>query len=298
MDAPSSGGSGAPGTGALQPGPPGRQPAACAQTPAAGSSALTITSGGVQRSAVVHVPRDAPSGRPLALVLALHGAGGDGRFMQRYTGYSKLADERHFFVVYPSALGSPPFWTLGDGAAKSADVVFIRDLLDQLEGGLCVDPQRVYAVGVSNGGGMVARLGCDLSDRIAAIAPVAGGHYNMLPACQPARPVSVLVIHGTADPVVPYAGIPPDGADGVPSFLAGWVGRDGCSQTPAQTRSGRLTVRLNWPGCVGGASVQHLRIAGGGHQWPGSTPPGRGPRRTIMATLETWRFFRAHRLGG
>ena len=156
-----------------------------------------VPSGGQRRFALVHVPPAGSAGKPMPLVLALHGFGGNARFMETYTGLSRLSDRRGFMVAYPAASGNPSRWNIaGTAGGQGDDVAFIAALLDTLESRLCIDTGRLYATGVSNGGGMVARLGCDLSDRLDAIAPVAGG-YSSLPPCAPARPLSVLEIHGT-----------------------------------------------------------------------------------------------------
>src|SRR5262249_50831546 len=154
--------------------------------------------------------------------------GGNGKFMEDYTGLSRLSDRKGFVVAYPSAAGNPARWNIaGRPGAAPDDVAFVDSLLDALEARLCIDPSRVYATGVSNGGGMVARLGCDLSDRLRAIAPVAGG-YSSLPPCKPARPLSVLEIHGTSDHIVPYAGRGPAKAGSARGYLRGWLRRDRC----------------------------------------------------------------------
>jgi polyhydroxybutyrate depolymerase len=140
---------------------------------------------------------------------------------------------------------------------------------------------------------MAARLGCDLADRVAAIAPVAGG-YRTLPACRPARPVSVLEIHGTDDRTVPYNGRSPDDEGRVDRYVWGWALRDGCGRTPRRSRLSPRVHRVDWGACAAGSTVVHLRLDGGEHAWPGSTPPGAGPRLPISATRETWRFFSAH----
>src|SRR5207248_243685 len=156
-------------------------------------------------------------GKPLPLVLALHGAGGNGRGMEQYTGLSAFADRYGFVAVYPSSV--PKFWNITASPNKPDDVAFINQLLDVVESQVCIDPERVYATGVSNGGGMVALLACAMSDRLAAVAPVAG-NYLPLPPCHPDRPVSVLEIHGTAVKSVPYRI--------VPGFMGQWLAFDGC----------------------------------------------------------------------
>ena len=172
----------------------------CQQTAIPGSSTQSLTSGQVTRSAVLHVPPTV-AGHRLPLLIALHGFGGNGAAFERDTGFSAIADRDDFAVLYPSALGAQ--WAIAAGHER--DVDFVADLLDRVEQLICVDPRRIYATGVSNGGGMAARLGCDLSSRIAAIAPIAGG-YRSLGACNPQRPVSLLEIHGTDDGSTPYEG--------------------------------------------------------------------------------------------
>jgi polyhydroxybutyrate depolymerase len=109
------------------------------------------------------------------------------------------------------------------------DVAFTRGMLDRLEADLCVDPRRVFATGMSNGGFMSHRLACEMSDRIAAVAPVSG--VNTLATCTPTRAVSVLDFHGTADPTVPYAGGTefhwPSVEQSTSGWIARWLRRDG-----------------------------------------------------------------------
>jgi polyhydroxybutyrate depolymerase len=134
-------------------------------------------------------------------------------------------------------------------------------------------------------------LGCEDSAQIAAIAPVAGG-YGGQPRCHPARPVSVLEIHGTADRVVPYfgkAGRPT--ANGLPPFVNGWVRRDRCRSAATPQAIAPRTTLFTFSRCAAGVTVEHNRIRSGRHQWPGATPPDPGPPATICASCTVWRFF-------
>jgi polyhydroxybutyrate depolymerase len=256
----------------------------CAVEPPSGDLALQVQSGGVARQAVLHVPPIAQRGRRLALVVALHGAGGDGPQMEAYSGFDVVADRDDFAVVYPSAGGSRPFWNYTGSPSRRDDVRFIGDLVGAIRGQLCIAPRRVYATGISNGGSMAARLGCAMSGTFAAIAPVAGS-YSRQPQCQPDRPVSVLEIHGKADASVPYSTVRP--------YLNGWVARDACSRTPVSSSIDARTRRLTWNGCSAGTRVEHIAVRGGVHQWPGGFPSSDS---TFSAEWEVWGFLRGLRL--
>jgi polyhydroxybutyrate depolymerase len=224
----------------------------------------------------------------MSLVFAFHGAGGSGRMMQRYSGLSAVADRNGFVVVYPDAVAPRRVWNISDDRPDAPDdVEFVSRLLDLFQRTLCIDPDRVYAAGVSNGGGMTARLGCELSSRIAAIATVAGGYGN-LPPCAPARPVSVLEIHGTADPVAPYDGRPPAYAGSVAHFLDDWVSLDGCPPEQPPQWVAPSTQLIAWGPCAAETSIEHLRLDGVGHTWPGA----RGSAASVSAAQEVWDFFR------
>lgn len=241
-----------------------------------------------QRTALVHLPRSGR--RPLALLLALHGSHGSGAFMERYSGFSRLADANGFASVYPDAAGTS--WRI-HGA--DSDVRFLDALLDDLLAGRCFDSRRLYAAGVSNGGGMAARLACAGDDRLAGLVAVAGG-YSALPDCQARRPLSVLEIHGTADAVVPYAPPPGQARGVVMRWIGGWIHRDGCPRQARRKWLSRHVVRLEWAPCRGGTTVAHLRLLGAGHAWPGAHPPDPGPSFGVSASAEAWRFLRGRRL--
>ncbi|MDQ2761816.1 MAG: hypothetical protein M3Y17_15655 [Actinomycetota bacterium] len=253
------------------------------------SHTVSLVVDGRRRFALVHVPHPLPAGRRLPLVLALHGYGGSGPRMEPYSGFSRQADEHGFVVAYPSSLGLA--WNSTGAAGGPDDVAFMRALIAALEHSMCIDPERVLGTGVSNGGGMVALAGCELSSQIEAIAPVAGG-YDGQPPCRPTRPLSVLEIHGTADQVVPYFGrTRRPTRDGVPPFVNAWVARDRCSPRAGVRALAPGATIYRWQGCAGGVRVEHIKIAAGHHQWPGATPPDPGPPSAICAACTIWSFF-------
>ena len=262
---------------------------ACGRDPEPGARTLTVRSGGLTRASRVHVPARVREGRPAPLLLVLHGAGGTGPEFEPYTRFSELADREGFVAVYPSAVDR--FWTVGAGEGPD-DVRFLGDLLDRLEVDLCIDPARVFVTGLSNGGGMSVRLACTLGDRIAAAAPVAGAYGN-LPPCEPARPVSVLEMHGDADPIVPYEGDGPGSVTSAEGFARAWAERNGCGEEPLRRSAAPRAVRLDWPNCRDGSAVAHVRLLGFGHDIPGVTPRT-SPPGTIFGPAEIWRFLSSH----
>ena len=272
----------------LVPAARGAAAAPCSSVESPGDHTVTLLVDGRSRTALVHVPPGV-SGRTVPLLLALHGYGGSGPRMEPYSGFSPIADQNGFIVAYPSSTGRS--WNSTASGKLPNDVRFLGSLIGHLRGTMCIDPQRVFAAGVSNGGGMVALAACELSSQIAGIASVAGA-YNNQPPCRPTRPVSVLEIHGTADQVVPYFGPRRRPTrDGVPPFVNGWVSRDRCSSGPLLRHVATRTTSYGWGGCAGGTVVEHIKIRKGRHQWPGATPPDPGPPATICASCTIWSFF-------
>jgi polyhydroxybutyrate depolymerase len=269
-----------------------------------GDRMLSFKVDGARHEALLHVPKGA-QGR-LPLVLAFHGAYDDARGTSVYYGLSKLAEREHFAVVYPQA-SHDKFWELKPDQHDDLDAV--RVLLNRMERTSCVDSSRVYATGVSNGGGFTARLGCEMADRLAAIAPVAGG-YDPLKRCHPKRPVPMLEIHGTSDDVVPYEGTVEDrrGSDtgflSVSSFLKQWTALDGCLGRPKVSTPRRGVTHQIWNHCAGGSVVEHLKLADTEHGWPGSYWSDAGKKRPspardptgVNSAEEVWDFLSRFRL--
>jgi polyhydroxybutyrate depolymerase len=219
------------------------------------------------------------------VVLNFHGYTSNAWQQESYSGMSDKADEAGFIAVHPDGIQNS--WNAGGccgGAAQQGidDVGFVGDLLDALAADFCVDPARIYATGMSNGGFMAQRLACDLSDRIAAIASVAG--YNVTDRCEPTRPVPVMHFHGTADATVDYGG--------VDATIRGWVQRNDCTGGPVTTYSNGDASCETYSGCADDASVVLCTIDGGGHSWPGAF----GANSGIDATDALWDFLSAHRM--
>lgn len=237
----------------------------------------------------LHVPPGPQKpGRPLIIVLP--GAGQTAAEIADYTGYSHLADRKGFLVAYPTAAGARPFWNVsGQVPGKPDDVAYLRKTITTLTAAACADKRRVGMTGVSNGGGMSARMACDAADLLAAAAPVAGG-YSTLPDCRPLRPLPILEIHGVKDQVVPYRGKRADHADAVGNWVRGWLARDHCTAPARRSTPAPRVQELRWA-CADGRVVAHDRVLDAQHGWPGEdslTP--------FSSTARTWQFLSAFRL--
>lgn len=170
----------------------------------------------LERTYLIHIPPSYDKTKPIPLLIVLHGGGGTGKNMVKLTqgGFDKLSDKEGFVVVYPN--GIEKHWNDGRSGEETGyrvhkenldDVGFISTLIDYLIKELNIDPKRVYVTGMSNGAIMSYRLACELTEKIAAIAPVTGNMpQNIYPSCSPLRPISVLAINNVNDPLMPWAG--------------------------------------------------------------------------------------------
>ena len=261
-----------------------------------------IVSGGRQRSYLLHVPASYDPATPVPLVISIHGFAEWPAHQMQISRWNDLADQHGFIVVYPAGTGFPRRWQTGGEALE--DVTFISDLIDALAQRYTIDPTRIYANGLSNGGGMSYLLACQLADRIAAVGSVSGAYLLPPDECLPARPVPLIAFHGTADPIVPYDGGPSASFDlsfpAVPDWIAAWAGRSGCDAAPVPLPGHGEVSGLRYIGCRGSADVLFYTIHGGGHAWPGGPPMRRfivgHTTQDIDATAVMWAFFTHHAL--
>ncbi len=271
----------------------------------------TLQHGGVARTYLLHLPRGYDAAKPWPLVAALHGGGGTAKSTNTLAHMNAAADRHGFIVAYPQALYR--HWNDGrqSGVADSRkvdDLGFLSALIDQIARDYNVDRKRVFATGISNGGFMSQRLACDLAGKITAIAAVAATMGRDLSAhCKPSQPVSVLIIQGTEDPLVPYEGgrVQVRGGGAIisaPDAVQKWVELNGCkaqplvADLPDKAADGTRTRRETHSGCRQRTEVVFLRVEGGGHTWPGGVPylPERRIGRTSRdfdATEVIWEFF-------
>ena len=274
------------------------------------------------RRYLLSAPAWEAGGEPLPLVLDFHGLAEGADVHAGMTQLGPLAIEEGFVTVFPHGRGEPVRWETATDPAANDDLAYVAAVLDQVEAERCVDTTRVYATGLSNGAMMASTVACAMADRVAAIGPVAG--VALPKPCEPARPVPVLAIHGTADPILLFNGgvgsgvldaalggevsetttttvaADLDGA-GYPETVRGWAELAGCGATATDERVSDEVIRRTYD-CPEHAPVEFLIVEGGGHSWPSSEFSRSiedfvGPTTfDIDASREVWGFVSRFRL--
>lgn len=274
-----------------------------------GRSRETVQIADVTRSYELFVPSRYDGRSSLPLVFDLHGSTVTAADQLALSRIETAAERERFVVAAPEAVNG--LWNVpgvpavtGNTLPPSApnDVVFLAALIDHVSSVVCVDKDRVFATGFSGDGRLVSQAGCDLAERLAAIAPVAGLRHP--PGCTPRRPVPVLTFHGTADPFNPYAGdAGPRWDYGVEEAARRWAATNGCNPQPQTTAVSGSVERRTFAGCQAGATVELYVVGGGGHTWPGGGEIPRefvdrvGPVNNEMSATDViWSFFKDHRL--
>jgi polyhydroxybutyrate depolymerase len=290
-----------------------------------GQEKVTLQSGGTERWYLRHVPAAHDGTTPVPVVVDFHGYSEGADIHAAYTLLGAFGDEKGFVTLTPHGAGVVPMW---QNAVGSPDMTFVGDMLDEVGADLCIDTARIYATGLSNGAMMTSAVSCDLADRFAAAAPVAG--VVAISDCQPGRAVPVVAFHGTDDPFLDFEGgfgpgvanLPtPDGSGTigdsandpdasipgladisltVPEVLAQWADRNGCRDADPDEESVADDVTLVRFDCPEGAEVELYRVERGGHTWPGTAglvgaePIVGRTTQSIDADEIMWEFFVAH----
>ena len=296
----------------------------CSATPAApGERTVPLATGGRAGFYIEQLPSTYDGRTPLPVVLDFHGYEEPAAVQVSLSALGTLGEADDFITITPGITTQPtPVWNVAPG---SKDLSFVGHLLDAVEKTLCVDQRRVYVTGYSNGAFLTSSVACRFSDRVAAVAPVAG--IRDVPGCRQVRPVPVVAFHGTADPLVHFDGSPsaqaaalspatPSGrttaseaigidlarpAPSIPKDAADWAARNGCAPGPVRSTPAH-GVTLTRYRCPNGADVELYAVAGGGHTWPGSKDSAQlgtvlgTTTFAISADTLMWRFFRAHPL--
>lgn len=269
-----------------------------------------LVSSGVNRTYLLYVPKSYERSRPAPLVISLHGAAGWPALQRDISHWNDLADKHGFIVVYPAGttlIGArgPRVWPMGPESTQ-LDATFISDLIDKIEADYNVDRSRIYADGLSNGGGMSYAIGCKLSQRVAAIGAVAAALAVPPDMCRDAGPEPAIAFHGKADHIAPYNGgksgdpVNPRQFPAIPDWISQWAQRNRCAAEPTETPVSALVHRIAYSGCAHNADVVLYAIDGEGHQWPGGKELPSfwvgPPNHDISATRVMWEFFVRHPL--
>ncbi len=285
------------------------------------SSESIVTPSDGTRSYLLHVPPSYDGYDPMPLVFNFHGLGSNDVQQEGYSQFSLKADspEGGFIVVYPQGIttaGIPAnhwnAWQLPD--PEPDDPAFTTQILDALEAQLCIDANRVYSTGMSNGAIMSIRVACSLSARFAAIAPVAGAYYpadftelDGFETCPDTKPMPMIAFHGTADNTVPFNGglggaggitvhfrLPLDNVTPDEDVMQDWSVHNNCTSGRQESQVDTAVRLVQYTSCDDGANLELYIVDGGGHSWPGPFAAG----SQINATDLIWQFFKSYSLDG
>jgi polyhydroxybutyrate depolymerase len=242
-----------------------------------GDTSQTIRVGSLNRSYLLHLPPTYDGSKPVPLVLDFHMGGDSGSNERSSSPYPAETDPEGVVMAFPDGAKGPAGtgWNVGPCCVANVDdVAFAKALVAQVQTTACIDPDRVYAVGVGTGGGMAYYLACQAADVFAAVAPAA---WDLLAenvsGCNPLRPITVISFRGTADVVVPYAGGPSSAIPGMSITFLGakatfekWAAIDRCTDSPSQEDGNGCST---YSSCQDGVEVI-LCTQQGGHQDPGN----------------------------
>lgn len=266
-----------------------------------GSGTVTersIRIGGVERSYRLYRPANLPAGKPVPLLVALHGGFGTGKIMEDMTHFDNVADAHGFVVAYPDGISRA--WNAGSCCAKpmknnTDDVGFVRAVIADVKAAAAIDGQRVYGTGFSNGSMLLHRIACEAPDTFAAIAAVSGG--IMIQNCATKRSVPALLIQGRDDPRIPWDGGVFEGSyrPSIAQIVKSLADRNQCSAQEQVTTDDSGVQCRTLLGCKSGDEVSWCGIAGAGHQWAGGRtflPRLLGKNNDNWDTSEKiWKFF-------
>lgn len=260
-----------------------------------------LISSGEKREYLLYVPKSYDPSKPVPLVITIHGFAQWPANQAEVSRWNRLADEEGFIVVYPSGLGLPKRWRVTPSAenptAVATELQFFEDLIDKLSAEYAIDSTRIFANGLSNGGGMSLRLACSLPERIAAIGSVAGAYLVDLADCPGGVPG--IFFHGQADKIVPFEGGPSERFElpfpNIAAFVENYACLNGCALDESVILDKGHVLGVRYEGCPTGANVVFYTISDGGHTWPGGNPLPRAvtgkTTQEIDATRLIWNFF-------
>jgi polyhydroxybutyrate depolymerase len=281
---------------------------------------LKLRTGKYQRHFLLHIPEGYTASRSFPLVVVLHGAFSTAKEMEKWSGWSQLADREGFIVIYPEGIGILGFlqhWNAGHCCGKAVDddwndVAFIEAAIDGTCRKYAVDKRRIYMMGFSNGGMMTYRFAAERSSLLAAAASVSGAINSKASKDQPEwrmpapeRPVPFLIMHGDSDKTVPYEGGKPLDRKSTREYRSVsdaaefWIAANKSATGPVRKEEfNGMVIETSWTDSKGGNEVRVCRILNWGHEWPGGpftkALPKDHPLKDLDAAGIIWRFFQQY----
>ena len=268
----------------------------------------TIIHDGIVRTYKLYVPAIYSGNVPVPLLLNFHGYTSNSNEQMFYGDFRNIADTANFLVVHPQGTldnTNTTHFNVGWGGSSVDDVGFTEALLDSLSAAYSIDQNRIYAVGMSNGGFMSFRLACELSNKIAAVGSVTGSMTpSTLGNCNASHPMPIIQIHGTTDPTVPYNGSAGWTAS-VTNVLNHWATFNNCSSVPTVVNvpninlpDGSTVEKYTYENGDNCSEVVHFKVTNGQHTWPGSIINLAGTNFDINASVEIWNFLSKYDIFG
>lgn len=259
----------------------------------------SFTHNSVTREYKLYVPASYDGNTAVPLVFNLHGYTSNMDQQIAYGDFRAIADTANFLIVHPNGTfdqGGNRFWN-AFGVPGVDDIGFLSTLIDTINNDYNVNLDRVYSTGMSNGGYMSFELACQLGNRIAAVASVTGTMTSArMTACNAPKPTPIMQIHGTMDPTVPYNGDASN--ESIPDVVDYWVNQTNCNPTATMTNvpdndpnDGCTAEHYVYAGGDQGSTVEHFKVIGGGHTWPGAPVDIGVTNHDFDASVEIWRFF-------
>jgi len=267
----------------------------------------SINHNGMQRDYILYVPASYTGNKSVPLVFNFHGYNSTANGQMWYGDFRSIADTAGFIIVHPMGTKDSSgitHFNVEWGGSSTDDVGFSAALLDSIASEYNIDSTRVYSTGMSNGGYMSYYLACQLSEKFAAIASVTGSmtplQYNN---CDPQHPTPILHIHGTSDNTVPYNG--DSWTESIDDVLQYWINYNNCNTTAMTTSlldidstDGSTVEHIIYDGGSNGVAIDHFKVIGGAHTWPGTALGGAGTNYDMDASTEIWKFFLKYNING
>lgn len=268
----------------------------------------TIVHDGIVRSYKLYIPSIYSGNMAVPLLFNFHGYTSNSNEQMIYGNFRNIADTANFLVVHPQGtldVNNTTHFNVGWGGSSVDDVGFTEALLDSLSAAYSIDQNRIYAVGMSNGGFMSFRLACELSNKIAAVGSVTGSMTpSTLGNCNASHPMPIIQIHGTTDPTVPYNGSAGWTAS-ITNVLNHWATFNNCSTVPTVVNvpntnalDGSTVEKYTYENGDNCSEVVHFKVTNGQHTWPGSIFNFAGTNYDINASVEIWNFISKYDIFG